>query len=251
MFSDSTLSDVHTPQVVIKRSRSASFDTKSSTKIKSQNINKTLFIDDKNSHCNDDSREINNIKLKVNNNIEDYISFKEFYNYCKLNFIDESISNTISICQMQVDNLFRNDNEFKNLSPIIKKCLMVATIIKIGTYKTTEFTKEQFKNLFNVDKCQSDMIDDMLKEGHTNYLSLPNDYYYYSIGTICGIADYIQEQNFPYNIDIRNKIIDYTENIFNKINNHKIKNIYFETISNYYFFQIKELNRENFRKFCY
>ena len=82
MFSDSTLSDVHTPQVVIKRSRSASFDTKSSTKIKSQNINKTLFIDDKNSHSNDDSREINNIKLKVNNNIEDNISFKVFYNYC-------------------------------------------------------------------------------------------------------------------------------------------------------------------------
>ena len=40
-----TLSDVHTP-AVIKRSRSASFDTTdSSTKIKSQKINKNLFID--------------------------------------------------------------------------------------------------------------------------------------------------------------------------------------------------------------
>lgn len=193
------------------------------------------YDEDTSSHNQEDSNPKNNKKN------EHYISFAKFHSYCNIFSVSESITNTISTCYMQINNLFETDNEIMYLSATTKKCLMVATFIKIGSDRIN------YKDTFLVSNTESEIIDDMLKEGHKDYRSIPNDYYYYSNGQMDGIFNFIKQ--FDYNVDIKYKIIDFLKSILNKINNEKIRKGYINIFKNYLIFRNDKITRNDFENY--
>lgn len=194
-----TLSNVHTP-AVIKRSRSASFDTTdSSTKIKSQKINKNLFIEDE--------RDISNI------------SFEKFSHYCINNNISEDITDEITLCSARVTNLLKFD-EFKNLNFDSKKAILIASISLIcKNNKITEF--------FDLNTNQQEIITDILNIKKTNELwkFIPRDMFYLSQVGYNAIIKFTNK--FKYNYNIKNEMIKYFNNINqNNVVNSILKNQY-------------------------
>ena len=185
------MSYINTPGV-IKRIRSASDISISSTKIKSQKINKNLFIEDE--------RDISDI------------SFEKFSYYCINNNISEDIIDEITLCSARVINLF-NFDEFKNLNFDSKKAILIASICLIcKNDKITEF--------FEIDANQQEIINDLLNIKNTDELwkFIPRDIFYLSQVGYSAIIKFTKK--FRSNYNIKNEMINY----FNNINQNNVVN---------------------------
>ena len=230
MFNDNDLVDLHTPQA--KRIRSASDNISiSSTSKKSnsssskndnlyQNMNKTVFIDDK-------------------RNISD-ISFENFYNYCNNNNIEEEILDEIQLSFYKITNILMY-HKFVNLSYTIKKSILLAsfslTFEGNGIFKFFDVTTDELKIIRDI-KNVSETNKEMWK-------FIARDMYLTSKISTRSIFKHIK--NYDDNTDIKNILETYCNHIINNqdtIHNEIIKEKYdlmIESIRNLFeFIKTKE-----------
>lgn len=199
---------VSTPQNGMKKSRSHSNISNSSDtpisniKMNLINPNQTIRIEDK-------------------RNISD-ISFENFYNYCKINNIDEEIFVDVQLIFYKITNILMY-HKFVDLSYTIKKCILMASF-------SLTFQQDTIFKFFDVTNDELTIINDIKNVTATNkemWKFIAKDMYLTSTISTRSIFKHIE--NYDDNTDIKNILETYCNHIINNqdtIHNEIIKEKY-------------------------
>lgn len=194
---------VSTPQNGMKKSRSHSnISNSSDTPISNIKMNQTIRIEDK-------------------RNISD-ISFENFYNYCKINNIDEEIFVDVQLIFYKITNILMY-HKFVDLSYTIKKCILMASF-------SLTFQQDIIFKFFGVTNDELTIINDIKNVTATNkemWKFIAKDMYLTSTISTRSIFKHIE--NYNDNTDIKNILETYCKHIINNqdtIHNEIIKEKY-------------------------